>query len=95
MWTKEKFLAEVKPDEVFRTVIETVTFITGYPQCLIFVAKRGEVEDWVVYCAKVNSEEIVLTEVKFCVAMGDKVTGEENIKHIVDCDYELLKLYRR
>ena len=94
MWTKDKFLKEVKPHQIFRVVIEEVDFMTGKPLKLIFVAVRGEIEDWALYCIKDDYTKSYNQLRENCRDNGDKVTFKENIKHIMSCSDDLLELYR-
>jgi len=94
MWTVDKFLAEVKPGEVFCLVVETVTFMTGKPLELLFVAKRGEIDDWALYCTRIFPGDIIDNAVDRCCKSGDKVTDTNNIKHIVNCNDHMINHYR-
>lgn len=55
---------------------------------LRWVAVRGGIHDWVIYAQLSDwPEELVRT-------MGDKITGEENIKKLVPCTDSAFKMYR-
>lgn len=57
-------------------------------QQLRWVAVRGGMHDWTIYAHLSNwSEEMVKD-------MGDKVTGEYNIKKLVPCTDNAFKMYR-
>lgn len=55
---------------------------------LLWVAKRGGFHDWAIYTHwKDSGRSHVLSN-------GDKVTSEDNIKKLVPCTEEALKMYR-
>lgn len=55
---------------------------------LTWVAKRGTIHDWAIYIGwKWEGMEWVLNH-------GGKVTSPPNIKKLVPCDEEALKMYR-
>lgn len=61
---------------------------------LIWVAKKGEVEDWAVYCLWYENKEG--SEVCNMVArFGQKVHGAEAIQFAVPCTDEVFSLYRQ
>lgn len=56
---------------------------------LLWVAKRGYYHDWAIYCHWADSSmDYVLTN-------GDKITTDSNIKKLVPCDEEALRMYRK
>ena len=55
---------------------------------LRWVACRGGIHDWAVYCGKTNKDW------KWIQYWGDKVTGEENIRKVVPCEDEAFNMYR-
>lgn len=63
--------------------------MTGNGQRLRWVASRGDIHDWAIY---VGREHQSYGEVK---AIGDKVHDENNIKRLVPCTDEALKMYRK
>ena len=58
---------------------------------LKWVAVRGGIHDWTIYADNPyhprGSHEGVAN-------LGDKLTGEENIRKLVPCDTEAFKMYR-
>jgi len=57
-------------------------------QQLKWVAVRGLIHDWAIYCHLTDYSYEVVRDV------GNKVTGEQNIKRLVSCDDEAFKMYR-
>ena len=62
--------------------------ITNSGDLLRWVAVRGGIHDWAIYChfADKDWEWIRLN--------GDKIYNENNIRKIVECDDESFKMYR-
>ncbi len=56
---------------------------------LMWAAKRGRIHDWAIYCYWANSG------LDFVLSNGDKIINESNIKKLVPCDSEALKMYRK
>ncbi len=69
------------PDELYMT-----NFNLG--KKVKWLAKKGYGNDWAVYC---HWDEYSLEYVE---KNGDKVTSKENILKCIQCDEEVLKLYR-
>lgn len=79
-------------DEVFATGILPNSpdgiFMTNDGGKLRWVAKKGRINDWAVYCHwDYKSEEYVKTN-------GDKLFEETHIQRCVPCTEEVMKLYR-
>lgn len=56
---------------------------------LLWIAKKGEANDWAIYTSwEERGFEYVLQQ-------GDKVIGDYNIKKLLNCDIDVLNLYRR
>ena len=91
MLTIEK-LKEMKPDTIFAQG-ETVDSPEGINiartgQRLKWLAVRGGIWDWAIYCGTAEKSFEDIRD------WGDKVTGEENIKKLVECDKEAFGAYR-
>ena len=56
-----------------------------------WVAKRGRIHDWAIYC---DNPYTPFGNYDTILKMGDKVTGEQNIKKLVECDDEAFEMYR-
>jgi hypothetical protein len=55
---------------------------------LFWIAKKGFVNDWAIYCHwSWHTEEYILSN-------GDKIMSEEHIRKCVPCDDEVFKSYR-
>jgi hypothetical protein len=54
-----------------------------------FVAVRGRIWDWTIYCARANTKTFMNIK-----DYGDKMTNANSIKKCVPCDDESFKLYR-
>jgi len=63
-------------------------FMTNNGGTLRWLAKKGQVQDWAIYCHWANRPWI------FIEKAGDKVTNKEHIRRCVPCDDEMLKHYR-
>ena len=60
----------------------------GSGKTLRWLAKKGHINDWVIYCHwQETSWPMVERE-------GDKVQDEKNIRNVLDVDDEMLKHYR-
>jgi len=55
---------------------------------LLWAAKRGHIYDWAIYCYWAENG------LDFVLSNGDKVMDRQNIKKLVPCDDEALKMYR-
>ncbi|KKL81414.1 hypothetical protein LCGC14_1995000 [marine sediment metagenome] len=62
--------------------------MTGSGKTLHWVAKRGAIGDWCVYCHW-SSHDFV-----YILSQGDKVINRENIENILDIDDEVWARYR-
>jgi hypothetical protein len=56
-----------------------------------WVAVRGRIHDWTIYTDNPYSPQPDYEGVR---SLGDKITGEENIKNLVPCDDEAFVMYR-
>lgn len=56
---------------------------------LIWVAKRGGYHDWAIYTHWAEKG------IDYVLTNGDKVTTDSNIKKLVPCDEEALRMYRK
>lgn len=88
-------LKEMKPDTIFDQGI-----ITDNPEGINmantgkeikWVAVRGGIHDWAIYCDNPYSPQYDFQGVK---DMGDKVHSGANIRKLVECDDEAFKMYR-
>ena len=79
--------------------------VAGTHLSVRFVAIRGDVPDWAIYCQNphyVNSDDPDVLAAGYggtwdwskIRSEGDKVHNPENIKRLVPCDDEALKMYR-
>lgn len=57
---------------------------------LLWVAKRGEIHDWAIYC---NWEDE--NEIDDVLQTGHKIGDLRYVEKLVDCDKEALQMYRR
>ncbi len=85
-------LKDMKPDTIFMSG-ETTDGPEGINmdntgQSLKWVAVRGGIHDWAIYCDMAYKSEGEIRD------MGNKVTSEENIKKLVPCDDEAFEMYR-
>lgn len=55
---------------------------------LKWIAVRGDIHDWTIYCYWVENS------IEYIRGRGDKVHNESTIKKLVPCDDEALKMYR-
>ena len=63
-------------------------FMAGTGRELRWVACRGYIYDWAIYC---HTSDKTMEWIK---KHGDKVHDERNIKMLVPCDDESFKMYR-
>ena len=63
--------------------------MTNSGRKLRWVAVRGGIHDWAIYC---HWDEYGYDWIK---QFGDKVHDEDNIRKLVPCDDESFKMYRR
>lgn len=87
--TKDIF-DQVKPGEIFRTVTTRFQNIHDpMGTTLTFACVKGKTgQDWAIYAARAGSLPDDIAR------YGDKVTSNENIRSLSDCDEEVLALYR-
>jgi hypothetical protein len=89
--TLEKF-KEIPNGEVFATGVLPNSpkglFVSDGRGELRWIAKKGQIQDWAIYChwAYMSESEVA--------ASGDKVTMKENIQKCVPCADEVFRLYR-
>ena len=92
MLTIEK-LKEVEPRSVFARgeIVDSPDGInmTNSGMMLKWVAVRGGIHDWTIYC------DFASKGYDWIQSQGDKVGDPTNIKRLVPCDEEALKMYRR
>jgi hypothetical protein len=58
-----------------------------------WVAVRGGIEDWCIYAQNPHYGNLAWDEYRVKTE-GDKITSEANIRKLVECDDEALKMYR-
>lgn len=93
MMTLEEFIT-LPFDKVFAKGIlpnsSEGIYMTDYGQgnLLKWVAKKGRINDWAIYCFW---NEMTFS---FIETNGDKVHSKENIQKCIPCSEEVLKLYR-
>lgn len=58
---------------------------------LKWVAVRGGIHDWAIYCDNVYFPQATFQDVR---NYGDKVHDEVHIRKLVECDDEAFKMYR-
>lgn len=63
-------------------------FMAGTNKELRWVAVRGGIHDWAIYC------HFAEHDVEWIRRHGDKVHSENNIKKLVTCDKESFAMYR-
>ena len=91
MLTLEK-LEEIKPHTIFATGTaidnELGLFMANTGKELRWVAVRGGIADWAIYCHFADRD------VEWIQRHGDKVHMESHIKMCMPCDEESFKRYR-
>jgi hypothetical protein len=95
MQVTKDYLKGLKPSTIFAQGLipncpETGIYMTDYRRgdMLRWVAVRGFIEDWTIYC---DFEEKNIEAVR---KYGNKVVNPDNIRKLVQCDDEAFKLYR-
>jgi hypothetical protein len=87
-----QILKEMLPDTILATGTmmdnEDGLFMNNTGRELRWVAVRGYIHDWCIYC---HYSEYDVEYIKRC---GDKVCDKRNIKRLVKCDDEAFKMYR-
>lgn len=91
-WSDEAILA-VEPGQIFATGLTTDDAygcnMTGSGKALRWVAKRGDGDDWAVYCHWAEHD------VQWVAENGDKVMSRVYVNALVLCTDAAFKLYRR
>ena len=92
MLTLEK-LKEMAPDTMFASGVmldaPNGLFMTGSGRLLRWVAIRGGIHDWAIYC------HFATNDAEWISRRGDKVYMEEHIKRCVPfCNDEAFAMYR-
>lgn len=82
---------EIKPGEIFRVVTTKYQNVHDPLNTeLTFACVKGRSGlDWAMYAARAGSIPDDIAR------YGDKVTDNENIRSLSDCDEEVLALYRK
>jgi len=85
-------LKEMEPGTIFATGTANDEpdglFMANTNRKLRWVAIRGGIHDWAIYCHFADKSE------EWIARQGDKVHDEKHIKMLVPCDNEALKMYR-
>lgn len=85
-------LKEMSPNSIFAfgEVIDNSTGIniTGSGEMLRWVAVRGGIHDWAIYCHFADKTKEWIKD------YGDKIFRESHIKKLVPCTDEAFKMYR-
>ena len=63
-------------------------FMANTNRELRWVAVRGGIHDWAIYCHFSDKDQ------EWIARFGDKVRNEENIKNLVPCTNEAFGMYR-
>jgi len=87
-----KKLKAMKPHEVIASGLvldspEGINMINS-GKTLKWVAVRGEIHDWTIYCHWAESSD------SYVRSNGDKVNDEKNIKKLVSCSKLAFEMYR-
>ena len=91
-------LKEMEPDKVFARGFvldhETVCNITGRNtgKMLKWVAVRGGIHDWAIYCEDPENPMQRFGEV---ARLGNKIHSDDIIRELQPCTDEAFKMYRR
>lgn len=101
MLTKQ-LLESYKPDQIFATgeIVDGPLGIqlTNSGNQLRWVAVRGRIPDWAIYCLgtarDIHSRAHSTFSETYVRDYGDKLYEEESILRLMPCDEEALKLYR-
>lgn len=87
-----KDLKAMQPGLIFRSGTAQNSpkgiFMTREGGQLRWVAVRGDIWDWAIYCHWVGRTEVWIKD------HGDKVTNKETIRKLVPCNDEAFKMYR-
>jgi len=91
MLTLQK-LKDMSPQTIFATgeILDNPHGInmTNSGKRLRWVAVRGDIYDWTIYCHWAENPAGWIQQ------HGDKVCNKHSIRHLVDCDDEAFALYR-
>ena len=87
-----KELREMEPNTIFATGLaideSDSLYMTGSGKTLRWVAVRGGIFDWAIYCQLSNRTPEQIRD------NGDKVHREEHIRMLVPCEDDAFKMYR-
>jgi hypothetical protein len=85
-------LKEMKPDSIFATGTELDVpgglYMAGTGRELRWIAQRGMIHDWAIYCHFSDKPE------DWIARRGDKVNTERHIRKLVPCDDAAFSMYR-
>ena len=85
-------LKDMEPDTIFATGTANDDpqglFMANTNRQLRWVAVRGGIYDWAIYCHFADKD------VEWIKRQGDKVGMESHIKKLVPCDDEAFEMYR-
>jgi len=85
-------LKAMQPEEIFATgtLLDAPDGLnmTNSRQMLRWVAVRGAIGDWAIYCHFADKDP------EWIKRLGDKVYNERDIKRCVNCDEAAFKMYR-
>jgi hypothetical protein len=91
MLTVDKLKA-MQPSTIFATgeILDNPQGLnmTNSNKRLRWVAVRGGIHDWAIYCHWAEHDQ------EWIKSQGDKVYNKHNIKRLVECDDEAFKMYR-
>ena len=87
-----EMLKKMSPKTIFATGtsmdVADSLFMTGSGNELRWVAERGGIHDWAIYCHFADRD------VEWIRRHGDKVYSERHIRLLVECTDEAFKIYR-
>ncbi|MGC9093943.1 MAG: hypothetical protein ACP5JH_11960 [Bacteroidota bacterium] len=85
-------LKTMPPFTIFATGIaidsEDDLFVANTGKELRWVAVRGDIHDWAIYCHFADKSE------EWVAQHGEKIRDEEQIRKLVPCDGEAFRMYR-
>lgn len=86
-------LIDLHPDQIFAKgeMIDSAEGIniSNTGQMLKWIAKKGAVNDWAIYCHFATADDL------FILRLGTKVTDKSNIRKCVPCTDNVLSKYRK
>lgn len=104
-------LARIPDGQVFRAMYLQGNFFDGHIGTYLFIAKKGNANDWAVYGLPIlDSEEMIQSQYKLPVLYKDsefvgqihftrlngiKITDKDYIMRVVPCTEDLFGRYRR